>query len=235
MNMSEQARFGGGQLITAVALVGFSVPLLVAGLLDPTKGNLGDARLDIADVGAHPRAFLASTVLLLVSTIALLPATAGLWRIGRARRRRLTGVGAGLVAFGALGHAALVTFYGFLYEMPAGNLDEMAGLLNRVNEGLVLVLFFPMLVALAVGLIVLTLALWRGGIAPLWCFIAACMTFVVDFFGHAMPGGGPIIVAGLVVLTTGWLAIVVLRMPASAWDGTEATAPEPSGHAAMSL
>jgi hypothetical protein len=233
MNMSERARFGGGQLITAVALIGFSVPLLVAGLLDPTKGNLGDARLDIADVGAHPRAFLASTVLLLVSTIALLPATAGLWRIGRARRRRLTGAGAALIAFGALGHAALVTFYGFLYEMPAGNLDEMAGLLNRVNEGLVLVLFFPMLLALAVGLILLTLALWRGGIAPLWCFIAACVGFVVDFFGPAVPGA-PIIVSGLVVLTTGWLAFVVLRMPASAWEVTEATTPEPSRHAAMS-
>ena len=233
MKMSERARFGGGQLITAVALVGFSVPLLVAGLLDPTKGNLGDARLDIADVGAHPRAFLASTVLLLVSTIALLPAAAGLWRIGRARRRRLTGVGAGLVALGALGHAALVTFYGVLYEMPAGNLDEMAGLLNRVNEGLVLVLFFPMLLALAVGWIVLTLALWRGGIAPLWCFIATCVGFVVDFFGPAV-AGAPIIVSGLVVLTTGWLAIVVLRMPASAWDGAETTASEPSSHAAMS-
>jgi hypothetical protein len=233
MNMSEQARFGGGQLITAVALVGFSVPLLVAGLLDPTKGNLGDARLDIADVGAHPRAFLASTVLLLVSTIALLPATAGLWRIGRARRQRLTGVGAGLAVLGALGHAALVTFYGFLYEMPAGNLDEMVGLLNRVNEGLVLVLFFPMLLALAIGLIVLTLALWRGGIAPLWCFIAACVIFLIDFLPAAVPGAS-IIVAGLVVVTTGGLAIAVLRMPASAWDGTETTAPEPSGHAAMS-
>ena len=234
MNMSEQARFGGGQLITAVALVGFSVPLLVASLLDPTYGNLGDARLDIADVGAHPRAFLASTVLVLVSTIALLPAAAGLWRIGRARRRRLTGVGAGLVAIGSLGHAALVTFYGFLYEMPAGDRDEMAGLLNRVNEGLVLGLFFPMLVALAVGLIVLTLALWRGGIAPLWCFVAACVAFVVDFFVPGTVPGANIIIYGLVVLTTGWLSIVVLRMPASAWDGTETTAYEPSSHAAMS-
>ena len=220
-------------MITAVALVGFSVPLLVASLLDPTYGNLGDARLDIADVGAHPRAFLASTVLLLVSTIALLPAAAGLWRIGRARRRRLTGVGAGLFALGSLGHAALVTFYGFLYEMPAGDRDEMAGLLNRINEGLVFVLFFPMLLALAVGLILLTLALWRGGIAPLWCFIAACVGFVVDLFGPAVPGAN-IILYGLVVLTTGWLAIVVLRMPASAWDGTETTAYEPSSHAAMS-
>jgi hypothetical protein len=231
--MPKQARFGGGQLITAVALVGYSVPLLVSSLLDPTYGNLGDARLDIADVGAHPRAFLASTVLVLVSTIALLPAAAGLWRIGRARRRRLTGVGAGLVALGALGHAALVTFYGFLYEMPAGNLDEMAGLLNRVNEGLVLLLFFPMLLAGAVGWIVLTLALWRGGIAPLWCFIAACVAVLVDFLPAAVPGA-PIIVAGLVVLVTGWLAIVVLRMPASAWDGTDTTALEPSRRAPMS-
>lgn len=70
---------------------------------------------------------------------------------------------------------------------------------------------------LAVGLILLTLALWRGGIAPLWCFIPACMGFLVDFLGPAVPGA-PIIVAGLVVLTTGWLAIVVLRMPSSAWD-----------------
>jgi hypothetical protein len=231
--MTEQARFGGGQLITAVALVGYSVPLLVSSLLDPTYGNLGDARLDIADVGAHPRAFLASTVLVLVSTIALLPAAAGLWRIGRARRRRLTGVGAGLVALGALGHAALVTFYGVLYEMPAGNPEEMVGLLNRVNEGLVFVLFFPMLLAHAVGWIVLTLALWRGGIAPLWCFVAACVAVLADFIPNAVPGAN-IIIYGLLVLTTGWLAIVVLRMPASAWDGTDTTAPEPSRRAAMS-
>ena len=94
-------------------------------------------------------------------------------------------------------------------------------------------LFFPMLLALAIGLILLTLALWRGGIAPLWCFIAACVTFLVDFLPAAVPGAS-IIVAGLVVLTTGGLAIAVLRMPASPWDGTETTAPEPSRHAAMS-
>lgn len=233
MDITERTRFGAGQLITAVALVGYSAPLLVADLLDPTKGNLGDARLDIADVGAHPSAFLASTVLVLASTVALLPATAGLWRIGRARRRRLTGVGAFLVATGALGHAALVTFNGFLYEMPAGNRDEMAALLDRVNEGLVLLLVFPMLFALAVGGIVLTLALWRGGIAPLWCFVATCLMFLADFFGHGLPGAS-IMLYGLNVVTTGWLAVVVVRMPASAWDGAETRAHDPSNRAAMS-
>lgn len=231
--MSERVRFSGGQLITAVALVAFSVPLLIGDLLDPTKGNLGDARLDIADVGAHSGAFLASTVLLLVSTIALLLATAGLWRIGRVRRRRLTGVGAFLVAVGALGHAALVTFNGFLAAMPAGNLVEMAALLDRVNQGVVLLLVFPMLLALAGGLIVLTLALWRGGIAPLWCFIAACVMFLGDFFGGAIPGA-TVVVYGLAVVTTGWLAVVVLRMPASGWTVSESEAPQPANDAAMS-
>ncbi len=232
--MAKEPRFGAGQVFTAVALVVFSVPLLVADLLDPTKGNLGDARLDIADVGAHPTAFLASTVLVYVSTLALLPATAGLWRVGRLHRRRLTGVGAGLVALGALGHAALVTFNGFLAAMPPGDVDAMAALLDRVNEGLVLLLVFPLLLALSVGIVVLTLALWRGGIAPLWCFLATCVMFCGDFIAGVMPGARVFLVYGLLVVVTARLAAAVLRMPASPWNTPEPPATEPAPRAEMS-
>lgn len=84
---------------------------------------------------------------------------------------------------GALGHAALVTFYGFLLEMPAGDRTQMAALLDRVNSGVVLLLVFPLLLCLGVGLILLTAALWRARVAPLWCFIAMCVVFPLDFFG----------------------------------------------------
>jgi hypothetical protein len=132
-----------------------------------------------------------------------------------------------------LGHAALVTFNGFLLAMPAGNLEEMAALLDRVNAGWPLLLVFPMLLGLAVGLIVLTLALWRGGIAPLWCFLATCVMFLGDFFGGAVPGA-KLIVYVLCVLVTGWLAVIVLRMPPSVWDETATIGPERVSRAAMS-
>ena len=215
--MSKKDRFGDGQIMTAVGLIVFSVSLFVGDLLDPTRGNKGDAALDIADVAAHPQAFLGSTVLVLVSTIALLAATAGLWRVARTDSPRLAGVGAGLVALGALGHAALVTFNGFLYEMRTGDPAAMTALLDRVNSGSVLLMVFPMLLALAVGLIVLMVALHRAGIAPTWCLVAAALIFVADFFGGALPGV-TYVVYGLVTLTYGWIAIIVLRMPAATWN-----------------
>ena len=215
--MSMHARFGDGQVVTAVGLILFSVLLLVANILDPTRGNLGNAALDIADVAAHPQAFLASTVLVLVSTIALLGATAGLWRVARTRSRRLTDIGAGLVALGALGHAALVTFNGFLYEMRSGDPAEMMAMLDRVNNGAVLLMVFPMLLALAVGLIILTIALRRSGMVPTWCLIAVCLIFLMDFFGRAVPGASSIVYV-LNTLTYGWIAIIVLRMPAETWN-----------------
>jgi len=51
------------------------------------------------------------------------------------RSRWLTDVSAGLVALGAQGHAAPVTFNSFLTKMRTGEPAEMATLLDRVNTG----------------------------------------------------------------------------------------------------
>lgn len=221
--MSRNVRFGDGQVVTGLGLILFSTLLLGAHLLDPTRGNLGDAAMDVADVAADPRPFLASTVLVLVSTMALLPATAGLWRVARTRSRRLTDIGAGLVALGALGHAALVTFNGFLYEMRGGDPVEMVAMLNRVNNGAVLLMVFPLLLALAVGLIILTIALRRAQMVPMWCVVAVVVVFLADFSGRALPGAGSIVHV-LNTVTYVWIAVIVLRMPAAPWNEVGPTA-----------
>ena len=59
-------------------------------------------------------------------------------RVVLTRSRRLTDVSAGLVAAGAQGHAAPVTFNSFLTKMRTGEPAEMATLLDRVNTGPVL-------------------------------------------------------------------------------------------------
>ena len=218
MMTTPNIRFGDRQVLTGLCLLGFALPLMVSAFLDPTRGNMGDARLDLADAAAHPTRLLASTVLVLFSTLALVLATGGIWRFARRRYRRLADIGAALTVFGALGHAALVTFNGFLIEMGTGDRDEMAALLDRVNSGTVLLLVFPLLVCLVVGLLLLTTALWRAGMAPLWCLVIQLVIFVLDFFGPSVPGLN-FLGYGLLVVTFGWLAVIVVRMPAREWDG----------------
>jgi hypothetical protein len=96
-------------------------------------------------------------------------------------------------------------------------------MLDRVNSGPVLLMVFPMLLALAVGLIVLTIALRRAGMAPTWCLVTVCLVFFADFFGRALPGASYIVYV-LNTVTYGWIAIIVLRMPAGTWNGAERTA-----------
>ena len=218
MMNTPDTRFGDRQVLTGLCLIGFALPLLVSDVLDPTRGNLGDARLDLADAAAHPSRLLASTVLVLFSTLALVLATGGIWRFARPRYRRLADIGAALTVFGALGHAALVTFNGFLIEMGTGDRDEMAALLDRLNTGTVLLLVFPLLLCLVVGLLLLTTALWRARVAPLWCLVTQLVIFVLDFSGPQVLGL-TFIVYGLLVVTFGWLAVIVLGMPAREWDG----------------
>jgi hypothetical protein len=129
---------------------------------------MGDARRDIADVTAHPAAFLTSTVLVLGSTIAVAAAAAGLWRLALVSQRRLAVAGAILIGLGALGNAALVTFNGFLYQMRSGDPTAMVALLDRVNGGAVILMIFPMLLALALGFVLWSISLWRAGTLPPW-------------------------------------------------------------------
>jgi hypothetical protein len=224
--MSIPKRFGTGQLMAGGGVLAFMGLMAVARLIDPAGDNLGDARLDIADVTAHPAAFLASTVLVLGSTIGVAAAAAGLWRLAVVNQRRLAVAGAILIGLGALGNAALITFNGFLYEMRGGDPTEMVALLERVNSGAVLLMVFPLLLALALGFVLWSISLWRAGIVPLGCVVGIFLISVGDFLGGSVPGGGAITTV-LLVIVYGWLAIVLLRLPASAWADASSPAVHP--------
>jgi hypothetical protein len=76
------------------------------------------------------------------------------------------------------------------------------------------------LLGTAIGLVLLTVALWRAGFAPVWVWPVVLVAFVVLFVGSELLGeriSG--IVSGLLLIAAfGFLGVRLLRMPDREWE-----------------
>ena len=178
-------------------------------------------------------ALLAQTLLLLVSTIALIPGIFGIVAAVRERGARLVHIGAGLAVLGALGHMAIVCVGLVFLEMPkAGDRAGMLALIDRLNESpTVGLIVFPLILCFGLSLLFLSLATWRARLVPGWVAAAVVAALVVHFgLPEDVPGVGAV-ANGLAAFGFMFIGVRVARSadgPEPAADVSAAAVPQPA-------
>ena len=147
MRIAKTERFR--RWVTGISLIGFAVALVAQDLVGPRAPD--EAAGQYAAVAADRGGMVATSVLLLVSSLFLVPAVFGLLHLLRERGVTLGHIGGALAIVGALGHVAVMTYQLALVEMTkAGDREAMVALIDRLsNSTTVGVVVFPMILAFA--------------------------------------------------------------------------------------
>jgi hypothetical protein len=206
-----------------VALSRTAGPALVAGVLAFSLGDLLRRLVEPADassasavtaaVAAHSSRWLAAGLLELVAAALLLVGALSVPRLVPARGGRLTAVGSGLLAAGAVasvGHT--IGYYGTYAQYADSRLDGAPlNDLSQANDVLGGVAIAVFMLGLLLGPVLLTIGLRRAGVVPVWVPVAAVVFVAGAVSGVAAGVAG--LVAGLASL--GVVGVTMLRTAAS--------------------
>jgi MFS family permease len=195
----------GSVLILAPVLV------IVSELVAPAVNE--DGHESLALVANHLAAFRVWVWLGLAAAALMVPAVMALLCLAPARGRRLALVGATLGVVGAIGYAAHQAMFLLLPTLLKGDRDEMAALYERQGRygeaGILIFLVF--LLPLFVGLLLLGIAAYRAGAAPLWPALVLGLAFVPGFLPIPFDAG-LVSFAGLLVGLAAY-GVPMLRTP----------------------
>ncbi len=200
----------------AVALIAAPIVGLAATLTLPELPADGAARLAVIE--AESTRFLAANLLLLLSfTLFVLAVLALRGRL--AERGSRWGAAAALAtAVGWVMHNAIVGMV--MSQLPMAAAEDRAGagaLSQALFEGVgFTAVLLPMLVLTEIGTILLVIALWRAGLAPLWASIVVILGLVSEFVAPTPFDG--IALYALLTVGFGSIALGLLRQPEAAVD-----------------
>jgi len=163
-------------------------------------------------------------------TLAQLPflvAVLGLGHLLRGAAPRLGLVGTFLGALGAFGHAVFsgVALSTVVMAQDVAGRDAMATLLEDVESSPTMAFAAMGLLGTVLGLVVLSVGLWRTRTAPRWVPILVGAFIVVEFAGSGVVSWGAQLAAVLYLVAFAALARTVHATPAATWaSGTAAPA-----------
>lgn len=201
---------GGLSLIIAPLLI------LAGTYIEPESGDESAAYLRA--LGENPEAAGVATVLWFLGFIVLTSAVVALIHLIRDRAVVLGHVGGVLAFAGSIALAALVVTG--IYDIALGSvipLQQGLAVDKAIGEDPASYwVFIPAILGTSIGLVLLTAALWRGGVLPVWVFPVLLMGFVVLLLGGeerivAMVGGALLLVG---LAYAGW---TVLKMRDEEW------------------
>lgn len=217
MRIAKTERFR--RWVAGISLIGFAVMLVAQDLVGPHTPD--EAAGQYAVVAADRAGTVASSVFLLVSSILLVPAVFGILHLVRERGVTLGHIGGALAILGALGHVAVMTYQLALVEMTnAGDREAMVALIDRMDSSPVVgAIVFPMILAFALGLLLLSLALWRARIVQGWAAALVIGAVAIDI---GAPDGVPTTISIakqlLAFAAFAYVGLRVLRMSDTEWD-----------------
>jgi hypothetical protein len=217
MTVTKTERFR--RHVAGISLIGFAAMLLAQDLVGARTPS--DAAGQYAAVAAERGGTIASSLFLLVSSIFLVPAVFGILHLIRGRGVTLAHIGGGLAILGALGHVAVMTYQLVLVEMTRiGDREAMVALIDRLsNSTAVGFVVFPMILAFAFGLLILSIALWRARIVQGW---AAALVLVAVILDVGAPDGAPAGVSIakqlLAFAAFAYVGLRILRMSDDEWE-----------------
>lgn len=166
--------------------------------------------------GAGARAWW-SALAFVAAQLPFAVALVGLCRLLRARTPRLATVAGVLTLLGAFGHAVYggVSLTTLVLAADGANRDVHAAVLADVESSPVVAFAAAGLLGTVIGLLLLAVALWRGGAAPRWVPLVLVAFLVVEFVGSAVTEWSSQVAAVLYVLAFVALARLVLEPPAT--------------------
>jgi hypothetical protein len=220
-------------MLTKSRLAGWSMlaaaPLLLAAELVRSDHSESKYTLQLADVAASRAPELAAAGLFLLAAILLIPAAIGLAHLVHGRGAKLTATGAILLGVGALWIAAGRAMYSFLlYALASPKLPQAtaATSLEQIGNSSAFAIFLPLLLALIIGPVLLTVGLSRAGLARWWIAPIWLVAAVAYASGLETSRLGSLVSFGPMMAALAYLGLQTLRAtPTSAQSRTDRLAP----------
>jgi hypothetical protein len=219
-NLSEPRHFR--KMVAGLCLVLSPLFLLASVIVHPrTEPEAGG---QLAIVAANQDAWYVAHLLALVSLLLAIPVVLGFMHMLREREVAYGHVGGALALLGVVAWTGLIAMEFVVWQMVKGDADpaQMSALLERVNAATGIVLpFFVMGIALALGLIVLAAGLYRARAVHTWSAALVAVGIVVLYVGVLMMSQ-PLAIIGAAALLVGEAAIgmLVLGETDSEWEHT---------------
>lgn len=170
-------------------------------------------------------------------TLAQLPFIVGVLGVGhllRLRAPRLSTIGTSLAVIGGFGHSVYggVTMVHLEMAADAANRGTHAAIMEQVEAGPAVAFMAMGLLGTVLGLLLLSIGVFRGRVAPRWVGPALWAFLVVEFAGSAISDWSSHLAGILYAAAFLALAVAVWQSPASDWATGQTGAPEPRGEAA---
>jgi len=202
----------------AVALVATALLSFVSNVLAPPFPGSAIAQLaEIDQAGAS------ATISAFTFALAQLPFIVGVLGIGHLLRDRaplLSNVGTTLAVIGGFGHSVFggVSMVRLQMAADAPNRAVHAQILEQLESGPTVAFMAMGLLGTVLGILLLSIGLFRGHVVPRWVPVAVWAFLVVEFVGSnfsewASPASGLLYVVSFTAI-----AATIWRSPASAWD-----------------
>lgn len=200
-------RVGGISLIAA--------PALLLGSELAYRGTSKPAAL-VADAVDDRAGIIVAMVLLLASSVFVVPAAATVLHLARDRGRYLARAGVVFGTLGALGHAAYAGFTVIQLATAGGDRTAMTQLLERANSSAVVAPVAVCIESFAVGVVFLAFAAWRAGVVGRYAPAAIAGAFLLEAANAGSAAAGAVKEA-LALIALGSVGVVVIRMSDRAW------------------
>lgn len=201
----------------ATGLVSTAALIVVSVIFQPefTSGAAERlAAIDAAGTGGSVSAF--------TFTLAQLPMIAAVLGIGhlvQVRAPRLATIGTTLALVGIFGHSVYggVAMVQLSMASDTRNRAVHANLLEAVESGPATAFMLMGLAGTVLGILMLSIGLWRAGVAPRWAGPTLWLFLVVEFVGTSISEwASPVSVALYLIAFVG-LAVTVWRSPRASW------------------
>lgn len=195
--------------LQAAALVAAPLAGLATTIVWPhTPIDTSDRLTVLADAVARTQA---AHALNLLTILLFLPAVAGMYRLLAPRRPRAAAVGGGLVAAGLVGWSGVLALSSAELQIARGADREAAVAVAESLPGspVAVVMTAMFLLCTFVGLVVLTVALWRARAVPGWVPAAVGVAVVGDIVASTVT---VVVLAVWVLLALAFTAVARVRI-----------------------
>lgn len=212
--------------LVATSLVATALLSATSVLLQPEfPADRADQLTAIADAGTT------ATVSAIAFTLAQLPflvAFVGVAALTRDRRPVLSAVGGVLAVLGGFGHAVFGGVAMVQLEMAADrdNVAVHADVLGAVESSPAVIFMALGLVGTVLGLLLLSIALWRAGVGPRWVPPLVWVFLVVEFVGTNVSDSATYVSGICYLLALGGLAAHLVTTAQDASRPAPAVRPE---------
>ncbi|QIK65771.1 DUF4386 family protein [Nocardioides sp. HDW12B] len=188
-----------------------------AALSAVSNATAPDFPVDAADrlqamAGAGDRAWVSAFAFVLAQLPFVL-AVLGLGALLRERLPRLAPVATGLAVLGGFGHAVFggVSLTGIVLAADGAHRAVHAEVLEDVESSPIMAFAVMGLLSTVLGLVLLSVALWRGRLGPRWVPVVLGAFLVVEFAGSAVTAWSFEVAAVLYLIAFGALARALLE------------------------